>query len=115
MLVVVAAQRVELVQQRGVAAVSLAAVCICGDLYVEGAGREFVFDFTEAGEGLHHLVVDGAIRGLRGPLRHVAKPNAALPSDSACVGFEFAGQDANQRGLARAVWPDNADAVALVD
>ena len=64
---------------------------------------------------MHHLVMDGAVWGLHGRLRDVADAYAALPCDGAGVGFEFAGEDAYEGCFARAVGPDDADAIAFVD
>ena len=115
MLVVVSAQRLEFSQQGVIAALGRASVCIVGDLNVEGAGGEFVFNFPEAGEGFHHLIVDGAVGCQSGRLRHIADAYATLPCDGAAVGFEFTGEDAYEGCFARAVGTDDADAVALVN
>ena len=88
-------------------------------------------------EVAHELVQDRAYAGVRGPgvvrdvsedraahgvgvrelvgLAEVAHGEVAPPGDGARVGLQHVAHDLQQRGLAVAVPPDDADAIALVD
>src|SRR5436190_13001079 len=69
--------------------------------------------------GERHIVEDGEIREQRGDLERAGEAELAAPiggqrgdvvaaeMDAADVGREFARQLADQRALARAVWPDD--------
>src|ERR1700754_2649160 len=74
--------------------------------------REQVAEFAEA---VRDYVEDAA----RGVLRHfLSEPRdarAALETDFAVVGVQVAGDELQQRGLARAVPPDDADAFAGIE
>ena len=56
--------------------------------------------------------VDQALRPARRFLRHPADAGGARHVDAAVIGRQLAGDQAQQRGLARAVAPDEADLVA---
>ena len=63
--------------------------------------------------GLQHAAHRRAC-GVLGDLLHVADARALAHGDFARIGFHLAGEDGEQRGLARAVRPDQADAVAFI-
>ena len=71
--------------------------------------------FTQAGKDRQHGVMQRHIACRRRVLRQIADRQPALADDVARAGRLDAGQEAQQRGLARAVRADHADAIPLFD
>ncbi len=76
------------------------------------------FLLAQAGEDGQHLVVDGVVaagESVDGLLAQVADARAARHGDAAYAGLGQAGQHAQQRRLADAVRPDQADLAVVRD
>jgi len=80
-----------------------------------GMGAEGGVDFLELGGDRGGELDDGFLADGGALLREVADAEAALGFHLALVGFGLAEEDGKEGGLARAVRPDQADAVAAVE
>ena len=76
---------------------------------------ELLFELEEVGEDAEDLVVERAVEGDGRLLRQVSNLHAAGGRDGAQVGFEIAGEQAKEGGLAGAVGADQAHGLAGVE
>ena len=104
-LVVVAAQRLVLLQQLGVATLGTVARCPVTPLYLKRAGRQVVLQPEQRVERGHHLVAQRSRNVVLRHLRNVRDPQPGAPRYRSRVSLELGQQHSQQRGLAAAVRP----------
>src|SRR5262249_48687314 len=83
--------------------------CLCA---AEGCGNHEILEHRHAAERLRDLERARDAHDATPWRRHMRDVPAA-EQDAAGVGFDRPGHDAEQRGLAGAVWPDDAERLAL--
>ena len=93
----------------------LADPAVAGGGELRLAGGQLVVHLGAPRHARDHEVAQRAAALDRQVLRQVADADAAAPLDAAAIDGLLVGDDAEERGLARAVRPDEADAIRLGD
>ena len=82
--------------------------------HVVGQIVQFKLDGPQLRQGGQRLLQDGAAFGQGRLLLQPSPGQARQAEDAAGVGRQFLSDELHERGLARAVWPDEADALAAL-